>query len=424
MTYKQFVSMINQIIKNKEIRNKFLFTILCITIFRIGSTIPLPVVKVDAMKDMIEMNAFYAMYEMFSGGIFSQISLFTLGITPYITASIIVNLLSYVTPKLEDLSQEGEIGKRKIKRYTVTLGLAIALVQAIGVTIGRFGPYLINDTLALKIITVSALVLGVYLLIVLDKQIEKHGIGRGTSIIICSSILAKLPDTIKSLQVLVKEGNIQIGTFALLAVGLVLLIALIVQVQEATRKVHINYAKHSTIGGVESESSYLPLKLNQASITPIIFAQTLLTAPQMLVILFPKADALEKMVSLFNENVIVFNILLAILIVFFNYFYTMVAFDTDKIAKNLKKAHGFIADVKPGDETANYLREIMKNLLVAGNVFLIFVALTPTAVNSVIAIGTTFVGTSLLIVTSSFIDIFKQTKAQISTGKDRSFFNI
>lgn len=415
---------INQILKNKEIRNKFLFTILCITIFRIGATIPLPIIKLDAMKDMLEMNSFYAMYEMFSGGTFSQVSIFTLGITPYITASIIMNLLSFAIPKLEDLSQEGEIGKRKMKRYTILLGLFIALVQGIGVTVGRFGPYLINDSFVLKALTVGILVLGVYLLTVIDKKIEKHGIGKGASIIICSSILAKLPSNLKSIQSLVKNGNLKIEILVLLLIGLLLLIALVVQVQEATRKVQINYAKHSACDEIQLDSSYLPLKINQTSITPIIFAQTLLTLPQMAAILFPKAEGISKAVNALNGNVVLFNLLLAGLIIFFNYFYLTVAFDVDKIADNLKKAHGFITDVRPGEETANYLRIIMKNLMVIGNLFLIFVALMPTTINSVISINTTLIGTSLLIVTSTFIDIFKQTTAQISAGKNRAFFEL
>lgn len=414
---------ISQIIKNKEIRNKILFTLICIAIFRIGATIPLPVLKVDAMKEMLEMNAFFSMYEMFSGGTFAQLSLFTLGITPYITASIVINLLTYVLPTLEELSQEGEMGRKKIKKYTVQLGLLIATIQGIGFTEVYFKPYLINNSLALKAITVGVLVFGVYLLTIIDTKIEKHGIGRGASVIICASILSKLPQSFYSIGSLVKSNEINITSLTCVAIGLFLLIALVIQVQEATRKVKINYAKHSAIEEVRSERSYLPLKLNQSSITPVIFAQTLLTFPQMIAMLIPN-DTTNKVVEVIQSNVIVFNVLLAVLIIFFNYFYTTLAFDTDKIAENLKKAHGFIDEVRPGKDTANYLRDIMNKLMIIGNMFLIFVALIPTAVNSVIPVGMALMGTSLLIVTSTSMDIIKQIKAQISSGQDRLFFNI
>lgn len=414
---------ISQIIKNKEIRNKILFTLICIAIFRIGATIPLPVLKVDAMKEMLEMNAFFSMYEMFSGGTFAQLSLFTLGITPYITASIVINLLTYVLPTLEELSQEGEMGRKKIKKYTVQLGLLIATIQGIGFTEVYFKPYLINNSLALKAITVGVLVFGVYLLTIIDTKIEKHGIGRGASVIICASILSKLPQSFYSIGSLVKSNEINITSLTCVAIGLFLLIALVIQVQEATRKVKINYAKHSAIEEVRSERSYLPLKLNQSSITPVIFAQTLLTFPQMIAMLIPN-DTTNKVVEIIQSNVIVFNVLLAVLIIFFNYFYTTLAFDTDKIAENLKKAHGFIDEVRPGKDTANYLRDIMNKLMIIGNMFLIFVALIPTAVNAVIPVGMALMGTSLLIVTSTSMDIIKQIKAQISSGQDRLFFNI
>lgn len=411
-----------QAIANKEIRNKILFTLLCIAIFRIGATIPLPVLKIDAMKEIVETNSFFQMYELFSGGTFSNLSLFTLGITPYITASIVINLMTFVLPRLEELSQEGEMGKRKIKRYTVLLGLAIAAIQAIGFTQIYFKPYLINDSFALQAGTVCILILGVYLLTLIDKQIEKKGIGKGASIIICSSILSKLPESLFNFNTMLKAGEIDYKILLVLCVGLLLLVMLVVQVQEATRKVEVNYAKHTAVSEITSQKSYLPLKLNQSGITPVIFAQTILSFPQVIAIFLPE-DISTKLNSVLATDGVFFNVSLALLIIFFNYFYTTLAFDTDKIADNLKKANGFIIGVRPGEETAKYLYTIMKRLMTFGNIFLIFVALIPLAVKTISPISTALAGTSLLIITSTAIDMIKQLKAQTTAGKNRDFFN-
>ena len=415
---------IKQIFKNKDIINKFLFTMLCITLFRIGSTIPLPFINPESIKKLIQMNDLFSLYEMVSGGTLEQPSLFSLGITPYITASIVINLFSFVLKSLEDLSQEGDIGQKKIKRYTLMLTLFIAVMQAIGFTEIRFKYYLPKDTILFKSLTVACLVLGVYLLTVMDKKIEKKGLGKGASLIICSSILSKLPKTIKTIVNLIQKDPKQLPIIIGLIAGIILLIALVIQVQESTRKVYINYAKHSTTEDVSIDSSYLPLKLNQSGITPIIFAQTFLSIPQLILMLFPKFGIASKTVKLLGSNVLVFNILLTINIIFFNYFYTLIAFDTSKLADNLRKAHGFIDEVKPGDETAIYLERIMLNLMVIGNVFLIFVALMPTAISHIVAINTTLMGTSLLIITSTFLDSFKQVSAEVTSGKDRHFFNL
>ena len=413
---------LKQVIANKEIRNKLLFTLLCVAIFRIGATIPLPVLKIDAMKELVETNAFFNMYELFSGGTFSQLSLFTLGITPYITASIVINLLTLAFPRLEEITQEGEAGRRKIKRYTVILGITIAAIQATGFTQIYFKPFLINDSLALKLLTIGVLTLGVYFLTLIDKQIEKKGIGKGASIIICSSILSRLPQSVFTIISSLKSNTLDVKILLVITIGLILLILLVIQVQEATRKVIIHYAKHSAVAEVQSQKSYLPLKLNQSGITPVIFAQTILTFPQMLG-MFLSTDASAKINSILSVEKPLFNILLALLIIFFNYFYTTLAFDTDKLADNLKKANGFIEGVRPGKETAMYLNTIMQRLMSLGNVFLIFIALTPLLVRSVSPVSTALAGTSLLIITGTSIDIIKQIKAQVTSGKKRIFFN-
>lgn len=407
-------------LKSKDIRNKILFTLFCITLFRIGSVIPLPIVNTDLLKESVGNNQFLSMYEFFSGGSLSQLSLFALGISPYITASIVLNLLTYAVPSLERLSQDGEIGKRKIKRYTKLLGITMGFIQSLMFLLSWFRPFLIKNSIGFIVFSAILLTLGVFLLTLMDDAISKKGIGNGSSIIICSSILSKLP---KSISSLISSGDKQ-GIAVLVLLGILMLIMLVIAIQEATRKVQINYARHSvSSSGIATQKSYLPLKINQSGITPVIFAQTILLLPQMLSMILPENIA-SKLAFLSDPNTLAFNFLLSLLIVFFNYFYTSLAFDVDKLADNLKKANGFISGVRPGEQTADYLGKIMTRLVFVGSIFLIFITLLPTLVNNVSNIAVSLLGTSLLIITSTVISIIKQIKSMLVSATQRSFFDL
>lgn len=408
-----------EIIKNKEIRNKILFTLLCITLFRIGASIPLPIVNTDTMKQLVSGSQFFSMYDLFSGGSLASFSLFALGISPYITASIVINLMTFVLPSLESLSEEGEMGRKKIKRYTKILGLVLAFIQSSVLFLTSFRSIFVNNSTSFILFAASLVTFGVYLLILMDSAIEKKGIGKGASIIICTSILSKMPASIGTIL----SAQNKMILIPCIIIGVISLIALVVAIQEAVRKVPVNYAKHSISNEkVNLEKSYLPFKINQSSITPVIFAQTILTIPTLVATVAPDnvATTLNK---LFNPTSVTFNLFLVALIVFFNYFYTNLAFDVDKLADNLKKANGFVNGVRPGEATANYLGKIMNRLVFVGCIFLIFVTILPTVVNSTANISISLIGTSLLIVTSTIIDIIKQIKAQITFGEHRSFFN-
>lgn len=408
-----------EIIKNKEIRNKILFTLLCITLFRIGASIPLPIVNTDTMKQLVSGSQFFSMYDLFSGGSLASFSLFALGISPYITASIVINLMTFVLPSLESLSEEGEMGRKKIKRYTKILGLILAFIQSSVLFLTSFRSIFVNNSTPFILFAAGLVTFGVYLLILMDSAIEKKGIGKGASIIICTSILSKMPASIGAIL----SAQNKMILIPCIVIGVIALIALVVAIQEAVRKVPVNYAKHSISNEkVNLEKSYLPFKINQSSITPVIFAQTILTIPTLVATVAPNnvATTLNK---LFNPTSVTFNLFLVVLIVFFNYFYTNLAFDVDKLADNLKKANGFVNGVRPGEATANYLGKIMNRLVFVGCIFLIFVTILPTVVNSTANISIALIGTSLLIVTSTIIDIIKQIKAQITYGEHRSFFN-
>lgn len=414
------MDVLRKALKSKDMRNKIIFTLMCITLFRIGASLPLPIVNTDIMKQLVSESQFFSMYDLFSGGSLAQFSLFALGVSPYITASIVINLLTFVIPSLEELSDEGEMGRKKIKRYTKILGLILAFTQASVLFLTGFRSIFINDSVPFILFAASLVTFGVYILMLMDSAIEKKGIGKGSAIIICTSILSKMPASIKTI---IASNNTKIIAPAL-AISIITLIMIVVAVQEAVRKVPVHYAKHSiSNSGVAVQKSYLPLKINQASITPVIFAQTILTIPTLIATVVPGETA-DKIVNLFAPTTVLFNCLLISLIVFFNYFYTSLAFDVEKIAENLKKANGFLSGIRPGEPTANYLGEIMNRLVFAGSIFLIFVTLLPTIVNSTANVNITLIGTSLLIVTSTIIDIMKQIKAQLTHGQHRSFFNI
>lgn len=407
-------------LKNKDMRNKIIFTLMCITLFRIGASLPLPIVNTEIMKQLVSGSQFFSMYDLFSGGSLAQFSLFALGISPYITASIVINLLTYVIPRLEELSDEGEMGRKKIKSYTKILGLILAFVQSSVLFLTGFRSIFINDSVQFILFAASIVTFGVYLLMLMDSAIEKKGIGKGSSIIICTSILSKMPTSIKAI---IESNNTKIIAPVLL-IGVIALIMIVVAIQEAVRKIPVHYAKHSlSNNGVAVQKSYLPLKINQASITPVIFAQTMLTVPTLIATMVP-GDLSDKILTLFEPTTVLFNCLLVSLIVFFNYFYTSLAFDVEKIAENLKKANGFISGVRPGEPTADYLGKITNRLVFAGSIFLIFITILPTIVNSTTNVSLALLGTSLLIVTSTIIDIIKQIKAQLTHGQYRSFFNI
>lgn len=418
------MSTLESIKTNKDVRKKILFTLLCITLFRIGSVIPLPIVKIEAIKSIVEGSSFFSLYELFSGGGFSTFSLFALGISPYITASIAIHMLTIGIPSLEELSEEGEQGQKKIKRYTKILGLAIAFIQSIGLLTSVFRSALISDSFAFIIFASALLTFGVYLLTVMDSKIEKHGVGKGASIIICTSILSRVPHSIKSIGSSIKQGNITSNEIAIFVIGILIVTTIVIAIQEAVRKVNISYARYKgTSNDISQDTSYLPLKINQASITPVIFAQTILALPQM-VSMFLSEKNQETLMNIFNPASVLFNIILVTLIVFFNYFYTSIAFDVDKISDNLKKANAYVSGLRPGEQTADYLGKILSKLVFLGSVFLVFITLLPTVVSNITNIETTLLGTSLLIITSVSIDLIKQIKSYTACGKKRKYLDV
>ena len=413
------LSQLKQAWKIKDVRKKILYTLMMIVVFRIGATIPVPGVDTSIIKAMVGNNSLLSLYNMFTGGAFSNFTLFALGIGPYITASIILQLLTIGFESLDELQKSGEEGKKKINKYTKYTALALALVQAIGITLG-----VIKGLRALKtdnIFFISTIILTLVsasmLLMWIGDKITEKGLGNGSSIIIFVGIISRVPIDIMSAINKVKNGKLAIWAAVMLVVVILLTIMAVTYIQEATRKIPVQYAKRvvgrKTYGG---QSSHIPMKVNQSGVIPVIFASSLLAFPQTIA-MFMGADA-QKFVQTYLSpmqapGVWIYRTLEILLIVFFSYFYTTVSFNTEDIANNMKNNGGFIPGIRPGKPTIDYLNRILSRLTLAGALFLSVIVMISAIVMFFMKIQITLVGTSLLIVVGVALELKRQLESNL-----------
>ena len=413
------LSQLKQAWKIKDVRKKILYTLMMIVVFRIGATIPVPGVDTSIIKEMVGNNSLLSLYNMFTGGAFSNFTLFALGIGPYITASIILQLLTIGFESLDELQKSGEEGKKKINKYTKYTALALALVQAIGITLG-----VIKGLRALKtdnIFFISTIILtlvsaSMLLMWIVDKITEK-GLGNGSSIIIFVGIISRVPIDIMSAINKVQNGKLAIWAAVMLVVVILLTIMAVTYIQEATRKIPVQYAKRvvgrKTYGG---QSSHIPMKVNQSGVIPVIFASSLLAFPQTIA-MFMGSDAQNFVQTYLSPNgdigFWIFRSLEVLLIVFFAYFYTTVSFNTEDIANNMKNNGGFIPGIRPGKPTIDYLNRILSRLTLAGALFLSVIVMISAIVMFFMKIQITLVGTSLLIVVGVALELKRQLESNL-----------
>lgn len=413
------LSQLKQAWKIKDVRKKILYTLMMIVVFRIGATIPVPGVDTSIIKEMVGNNSLLSLYNMFTGGAFSNFTLFALGIGPYITASIILQLLTIGFESLDELQKSGEEGKKKINKYTKYTALALALVQAIGITLG-----VIKGLRALKtdnIFFISTIILTLVsasmLLMWIGDKITEKGLGNGSSIIIFVGIISRVPIDIMSAINKVQNGKLAIWAAVMLVVVILLTIMAVTYIQEATRKIPVQYAKRvvgrKTYGG---QSSHIPMKVNQSGVIPVIFASSLLAFPQTIA-MFMGADA-QKFVQTYLSpmqapGVWIYRTLEILLIVFFSYFYTTVSFNTEDIANNMKNNGGFIPGIRPGKPTIDYLNRILSRLTLAGALFLSVIVMISAIVMFFMKIQITLVGTSLLIVVGVALELKRQLESNL-----------
>jgi preprotein translocase subunit SecY len=411
----------------KSIRNKIIFTLLMLLIFRIGAHIPVPFINREALQQMFEGEGAATMMSFlntFSGGALKNFSVFALSIIPYVTSSIIMNLLTVVIPSLGRLAKEGEDGRRKITQYTRYGTIILGFVQGMGMTVGLMRPYLVVPEGALMIPTffLIALVLtaGTAFLMWLGEQITEKGIGNGISLIIFAGIVAGIPDAVKIIVPDVLSGAIAwYQALSILVIGTIL-IAGVVFVQEGQRKIPVQYAKRvvgrKVYGG---QSTHIPLKVNQAGVIPLIFGFSIMNFPMIIGTWFPQGSAVNNFIGTWltmdaKFEAIPFLIFFALLIVFFTYFYTGITFNPVDVADNLKKNGGFIPGIRPGRPTSDYLSKILTRVTLAGGVFLAAIALLPMLIQVITGIKNAQIGgTSLLIVVSVALDTMKQLESQL-----------
>lgn len=405
--------------KIPEIRKKLIFTLFMLIIFRIGSSIPVPGIDRDVLSDTFSSGTgLLDLFDLFSGGSFSNFTIFALSITPYITAGIIMQLLGIAFPYFERLSKEGMTGRKKMAQLTRYVTVVLALIQALGVTVGLFRQAVIDQTWFSFAVIILVLTAGTAFLMWLGEQINEYGIGNGISLIIFSGIVARIPSGIRSIWTQFTDGDLGIVTLILFVIAAIVVILGVIEVQQGTRRIPVQYAKRvvgrKMYGG---QSSHIPLKVNQAGVIPVIFSMSLIQTPIMLVNFFPDtafAEFVTKWLSPSgNPGVWVYAAVNVMLIIFFNFFYTTVTFNPVEIGQNMRQNGGFIPGIRPGRATVDYLTKVMSRLSFVGAVFLAVVATLPTIVGQLTGMSISFGGTSLLIAVGVAIDSMKQLENQM-----------
>lgn len=417
-----FFSKLKTIFKDPSLRKKIGFVLGMLIVFRLLATVPIPGVDRIQLESFLAQNEFLSFLNIFSGGGLSALSIVMLGVGPYITASIIMQLMTLVSDRVKEIQTEGgEAGRKKFSRITRYVSLPIALLQAFGFLLllqqqGILNPETATSVMVINVIAVTA---GSFLLMWVGELTTEFGIGNGVSLIIFAGIIASLPGVLGALVATYDPSQLP-TLIAYLAVG-VAIILFIVLVSEAERPIQVTYAKQTrgnkTYGGT---STYLPLRVNQAGVIPIIFAISILLFPTMLAQLLANVDnatvqSIFQSVLQFLENGLYYGITYFILVVLFTFFYTAVTFDPEQVAKNLQRGGAFIAGVRPGEQTEEYISKVMLRITLIGALFLGFIAVLPLIVSYYASLpGLTIGGTSLLIVVSVVIDLIKKTDAQLS----------
>lgn len=400
-----------------EIRNKILISFFLVFIFRVVSFIPIPKINTEALESFFTQNELLNLANVFSGGNLSRFSLMSIGLSPYITASIFMQVLTFVVPKLEELSKEGSFGQEKINRYTKLLTIPFAFIQSFGL-FTLFSSQ--NMFTALTIFDIASIILslsaGAFIAMWLGDLITEQNIGQGISILVLVGILSSIPSNFQSFIVSLEGGNFFNALFFLLVV--VVVIAGVVFVNDAVRKIPIAYARSNSVNS--SSDSFLPLKVNMAGVIPIIFAVSLVFIPSILggfLINLKNQNFINVgnfLVSNFQVNGFYYNISYFLLVVLFTFFYTAVTFNPKKIADDLKKHGGFIPGIRPGIQTENYLTSVLTRVTLIGAVFLGLIAVLPSFASVITGFNAISIGgTGVLIIVSVILETNKKIESQV-----------
>ncbi|MBU3542399.1 preprotein translocase subunit SecY [Polynucleobacter sp. MWH-Loch1C5] len=408
-----------------DLRRRLVFLVLALIVYRIGAHIPVPGIDPDQLAQLFnsQSGGILGMFNLFSGGALSRFTVFALGIMPYISASIIMQLLTIVIPTLETLKKEGQAGQRKITQYTRYGTLVLATFQALGIAIAlEAQPGLVIDpSFAFRMNTVITLVTGTMFLMWLGEQITERGLGNGISIIIFAGIAAGLPSALGGLFELVRTGSMSILSAMIIVVIVALVTFFVVFVERGQRRVLVNYAKRQVGNKVYGgQSSHLPLKLNMAGVIPPIFASSIILFPATIAGWFTAGDT-SNPVTLFIKDLAatlspgqpVYILMYALAIIFFCFFYTAMVFNSRETADNLKKSGAFVPGIRPGDQTARYIDKILTRLTLAGAAYMVLVCLLPEFLVLRWNVPFYFGGTSLLIIVVVTMDFMAQVQSYV-----------
>ena len=406
-----------------ELRKKLAWTVLILCMYRVGVHVPVPGIDAGALSHFFAsmQGSVFALLDMFSGGGLSNVSVFALGIMPYISASIILQLLQVVSPEIKRMAkEEGQAGKRKITQYTRYLTVAITLIQGLGIatmlegmTSPEGAPVVMNPGWEFRLVTIATLTAGTILIMWLGEQITAKGIGNGISLIIFSGIVVGIPSALARSYQLIKAGDMNV-LFAIFILIMMLAVTVgIVFVERAQRRIPIQYAKRQIgrkmYGG---QTTHLPLRINTAGVIPPIFAQSLLLFPAT-VAGFSTIDWLQQVVAWFQPTSIVYNIVFVALIFFFCFFYTAIIFEPKDIAENLKKAGGFVPGIRPGEKTREYIDHVLTRLTLWGGIYISIISVLPMLLIAQFNVPFYFGGTSLLILVGVAIDFMGQVESHM-----------
>lgn len=409
--------------KLTELRQRLLFLLGALIVFRVGAHIPVPGINADALAAMFDQQrgTILDMFNMFSGGALSRASLFALGIMPYISASIIVQLMTAVVPKLEQLKKEGEAGRRKITQYTRYGTLALGTFQAIGISMalqGQFGQGLVVQTGPAFVFTATvSLVTGTMFLMWLGEQITERGLGNGISLIIFAGIVAGLPSAFGAVVELISNGEMNALFGLFLFIMVIIVTGFVVFVERGQRRITVNYAKRQQGRKMfAAQSSHLPLKLNMSGVIPPIFASSIILFPTTLAQWAGSTEDmrwLQDIIAMVSPGEPLYMAAYAAGIIFFCFFYTALVFNSKETADNLKRSGAFIPGIRPGDQTAGYIDKVMSRLTLAGALYITAVCLLPEFMNVGFNVPFHFGGTSLLIVVVVVMDFMAQVQAHV-----------
>lgn len=422
---------VQNILKIPELKRRILYTLALLAVYRIGVHIPTPGVDGDALASFFarHQNTIFGIFDMFSGGALERLSVFALGIMPYISASIIIQLLTVVIPHLEQLNKEGEQGRKKITQYTRYGTVVLSLIQGFGISVGLenmtapgAATIVLSAGWSFRLMTMITLTAGTAFIMWLGEQISERGIGNGISLIIFAGIVARMPSAIGNTFRMLSTGEMGIFAIAVLLILMVSVVAFIIFMEQGQRRIPVQYAKRvvgrKMYGG---QSTHLPLKINTSGVIPPIFASSLIMFPATLASFFGTVPFMQSVAAALRPGTIIYELMFVAFVFFFCFFYTAIVFNPVDVADNMKKYGGYIPGIRPGKRTADYIDKVLTRITVGGALYVSAVCVLPSVLMTQFNVPFYFGGTALLIVVGVSIDTVRQVESHLITRNYEGF---